>query len=185
MSLELTNLLPPERLRALRGLYFLRLATVAAVLLSGVALVHGVLLFPSYLYLHQQTREREASLAALSARLAGSEEQEVSARVAALTQDATHLARLASTPTASAAISAVLEIPRSGIRLTGFTFAPVKDQAVAMTVSGVASSRESLRAYESALAAEPYVSSANLPISAYAKEAEIPFTISLTGTFMP
>lgn len=181
MELELTNLLPEERMRSLRRLYFIRLAVVAVVLLSGVILVHGVLLLPSYLYLRNQVGERAASLVALTTTLAGSEEKEISSRVAALGEDSAHLARLSSVPKASAAIRAITALPRSGIRLTGFSFAPNPGAETMMSVSGVATTREALRTFEQSLANQPFITSVDLPISAYAKERDISFTISLTG----
>lgn len=183
MELELTNLLPEERIRSLRRVYFIRLAVVAILLLSGVILVHAVLLLPSYLYLRNQVGERNASLTALTTTLAGSEEKEISARVAALSEDSAYLARLSSVPKASAAIRAITALPRSGIRLTGFSFAPKVGAETTMSVSGVATTREALRTFEQSLADQPFITSADLPISAYAKERDIPFTISLTGPF--
>lgn len=185
MEPELTNLLPEERIRALRQLYFLRLTVVSLIVLSGVAVVHGVMLLPSYLYLRNQVAEREASLARLTTTLAGSEEQEIGMRVAALAADSAHLARLSSVPKASAAVSAIIALPRQGIRLTGFSFAPEAEGGATMAVSGVASTREALRRFEQKLAEEPYVTKADLPISAYAKENDIAFTITLTGPLMP
>lgn len=186
MSLELTNLLPEERVRSLRQLYFVRLLTVGVLLLAVVMLVHGVLLLPSYLYLGQQVKERQAVLASLSATLEGSEEREVSARVAALTSNAIYLARLAETPAASTAIAHILDLSRPGIRLTGFTFSPAKGAVPAsMGIAGVADSRESLRRYEQSLKNESYIDSTNLPISAYAKERDIDFVITVTGSLKP
>lgn len=184
MKHELTNLLPEGRTRSLRQLYFLRLATVAVLVLSGVAIVHGVLLLPSYLFVRAQVDERQMRLDTLSASLSGAEEQEVSARVAAIATDSAYLAKRAAAPKASSAIAALLAVPHDGIRLRGFSFAPAEGRA-RMLVSGVASSRESLRGYEQALAGEPYIEQVDLPISAYAKERDIDFTITLTGTFTP
>lgn len=183
MELKLTNLLPEDRIRSLRRVYFMRLAVVAVLLLSGVILVHGVLLLPSYLHVRNEVGERTASLAALTTTLAGSEEKEISARVAALGEDSAHLARLSSVPKASAAVRAIAALPRSGIRLTGFSFAPKAGTETTMSVSGVATTREALRTFEQSLADQPFITSADLPISAYAKERDISFTISLTGPF--
>lgn len=183
MDRNLTNLLPEERIRSLRRVYFMRLAVIGVLLLAGVTVVHGVLLLPSYLYLRNQVGEREAALASLTNTLAGSEEKEISARVAALTVDSAHLARLSSVPKASAAIRAIAALPRSGIRLTGFSFSPKEGGEPTMSVSGVATTREALRTFEQSLADEPYITSADLPISAYAKERDISFTISLVGPF--
>lgn len=184
MTRDLTNLLPADRARSLRAVYFVRLAVIAVLLLAGVAVVHGVLLLPSYLFVQHEVDERRTELALLSERLAGTEEKEVSARVEALGTDAAYLASLAATPKASAAIRAVINLPREGVRLMGFSFM-TNTEGASMTVSGVASTRESLRRFEQTLAAEPYIEAADLPISAYAKERDIPFMITLTGTLTP
>ncbi len=184
MTNNQTNLLPESKTRALRAVYFMRLAVVSVLLLAGVAIVHGVLLLPSYLYVQQEVDVKKAELAQLATTLAGTEEQAVSARVTALQSDATHLLALAETPKASAAVRAIIGLPREGVRLTGFSFAP--DPAGArMTVTGVATTRESLRRFEQTLSDQPYVASADLPISAYAKERDIAFTITLAGTLTP
>ena len=168
----------------MRQIYFLRLAVVSIALLASIVLIHSVLLLPSYLYADSQVRDREAELALRSAKLAGSGEQEIDARVMKLSGDASYLAGLGAVPKASSAVSAVLSLPRAGIRLTGFSFAPEGEGAV-MMVSGIADTREALRRYEEALANEPYITSASLPISAYAKESAIDFTVTLTGPFLP
>lgn len=183
METKLTNLLPEERVRSLRGVYFMRLVVVGVFLLSGVTLVHAVLLLPSFLYLRNQVEERAAALASLTTALAGNEEKEISARVAMLAEDSAHLARLSSTPKASTAVRMIAALPRSGIRLTGFSFSPKAGEEATMTVSGVAATREALRTFEQSLAGESYITSADLPISAYAKESDISFTITLTGSF--
>lgn len=183
---NLTNLIPPERIRAFGRLYFMRLATVGVLVLVGVVVIHAVLLVPSFLYARQQVSERTIELATLTATLAKTEEREVSARVTALSEDATYLARLKDAPTASALIRAILLVPRPGIIVTGFTFTPAAKGAMArMALSGVADTRDALRRYDQALSAEPYVDQTDLPISAYAKEREIAFTITLVGTLTP
>lgn len=184
MTPNLTNLLPADRTRSLRRVYFVRLAVVSVLLIAGVAVVHGVLLLPSYLFVQHEVNERRTELALLSERLSGTEEKEVSARVEALGNDAEYLASLATSPKASAAVRAVISLPREGVRLLGFSFM-TNAEGASMTVSGIAATRESLRRFEQTLAAQSYIETADLPISAYAKERDIPFMITLTGTLTP
>lgn len=186
MYRELTNLLPKSRGAANRRAYFLRLGTVGIFLLALVVVVSAVLLLPTYLYLSQRVAANEARVAHLDAALASSEEQEVNARLDQLAKDASHLAELSKKASASGAIRAVLAVSRPGIVLSGFTFTAGKEgEEHTMTVTGLASSRESLRRYDQALSDLPFVSSADLPISAYAAENNIPFTITLKGTLLP
>lgn len=183
---QLTNLLPLERIQGLRREYYVRLATVALSTLAAVVIGSGALLVPSYLYLHQEIQSRETQAKDLDARLANTEAKEASKRLITLSSNATYLARLASTTSATAALRGVLAVPRSGITLSALSYTPpIKGNDGKMLLSGVASTRETLRAYNQSLATLPYVTNAELPISAYAKESNIPFSITLTGTLMP
>jgi Tfp pilus assembly protein PilN len=182
MTIELTNLLPEARKRRFRRQYFLRLGTVTLVLLAFVVFLHGVLL-----YARGEAARAEADLATIKASADTAGEAEVTARQTRLQAAAANLSRLGTVPTASAALRAVLAVSRPGIALTGFTFtAPAAANAPAhMQVTGVAISRDTLRQYSAALGALPFVANADLPISAYAKETDIDFTIALTGTLLP
>jgi hypothetical protein len=186
MRLELTNLLPIDRSRSLKQEYFVRLATVA---LSGIIVVivgSGALLIPSYLYLHQEIDVHETSLEKLNTQLSSSQEKQANVRLSALMQNTNYLSRLATTSSATPALKAVIELPHAGIRLTGFTYTPAGKSADGkMTLIGTATTRETLRAYVDSLGKLPFVTAADLPISAYAKESNIPFSITLVGTLRP
>ena len=186
MHYELTNLLPFDRRRAIRREYFVRLATVFTCGLIAVVIGSGALLVPSYLYLNQEIHLREARLADLDSRLASSQGQQANLRLNTLSENSTYLSRLATTSSATPALRAVIELPHSGITLSGFSYTPVQRGTDGrMILTGTASTRETLRAYVQALGQLPFVSNADLPISAYAKESAIPFTITLTGSLQP
>jgi hypothetical protein len=51
-----------------------------------------------------------------------------------------------------------------------------------LSVSGIAVTRGALRAYQLALQSAPFAVAANLPVSAYAKDTDIAFTITVTLT---
>ena len=183
MMHNLTNLLPEERAAELRGLYFIRLGVVAALLLAGVAIVHAVLLLPSYLLANSLEHERSQALAALASS-ARTDESEPSARAFRLAGDASYLARLGSLPKSSTAVAAIAALPHDGIRLVGFAFMPT-DTGASMNLVGTADTRDALRRYEALVASAPFVESVDLPISAYAKETDIDFTMTLKGPFLP
>lgn len=180
------NLLPNDRERMMRRGYRLRLATVVVLVLAGVIVIHTALLAPSYFYVRQQVAARAAALAAVDTRLMGNEEQEVSARIAILKSQAASLIALKDQTAGTTALRAVLAAPHAGVRLTGFTYTGAKDgQEPRLAISGIADTREALRTYVATLAALPFIERADLPISAYAKERDIGFLVTLTGTFMP
>lgn len=186
MTADLTNLLPSHRKRFLAREYLFRLGVVVVWLFVVLVLIHGLLLIPTYLYVHQQMSAREAQLVTLQTAQSGATEQELKSRVEALQTRAKQLAALGTQSSASGAIRAVLLAPRPGIRMHGFTYAPGTTAAAhRMTINGTAATRESLRQYLQTLDALPYITTAELPISAYAEVSDISFTITLTGSFLP
>jgi Tfp pilus assembly protein PilN len=183
---ELTNLLPRSNINAFRRGYFLRVAALGCGMLAGLVVLHGLLLLPSYIFAHSEVKRESAQLATLNASLNTSEEAQVRKRLGQLSTNVAYLNTLATTTTASAVLRAVLAAPRTGITLSGFTFTPATPgKQGTMGISGMAATRDTLRAYALALGALPFVTNADLPISAYAKDSNIPFTITLTGSLRP
>ncbi len=186
MISELTNLVPRESIQGFRRSYFMRLAIVGIVLLSILVAIDALLMVPSYLYARAEVNSETTQLNHLTSSLATTQEQQAQTQLTNLQSEATYLSRLSTIATASAAIKALIAVPHSGITLTGFTFtAPTKSAPGSMEINGMASTRETLRSYDAALSALPFVTSANLPISDYASEDNIAFTITLTGTLKP
>ena len=185
MSADLTNLLPPSGTRRIRHGYLLRLLTVALLLGTFVAFVHGLLLLPSHLHASAEVRERTEERARLAQEAETPEGRAAQARIASLEEDIEHLGRLGAAPAASEALEAVLAVPRGGIQIQGIAYtAPASATSTGrMVLSGTAATRESLRAYAGSLEEADGIDEAELPISAYAKESAIPFTITLTGRF--
>lgn len=178
---ELTDLLPPERREALSREYYLRLGVVAVSFVTALVLISMVLLVPTYLFLTTSANAKETRLAAINATLTSSNEGSLTARLTALSSNAATLSALAQAPSASAAIRSILALSRPGITLSAFTYTPAggKKNAV-IAISGTAATRDALRNYQLALSGAPAVLSADLPVSAYAKDSDISFTITMT-----
>jgi len=184
MNTELTNLLPSDRIRAFRREYFFRLLTVFVVGCGLLVFAWGFLLFPSYIYLSKTIAAKEATITALGTAFKNADQVAADGELSTMVENAAYLNSLAKVSGASAALSAVLAVPRPGVRVTGLSFVPPKSgTAGTVSVSGVAASRDALRGYNLALGDVQGVTSAELPVSAYAKESNIAFTITLTGTF--
>jgi len=180
------NLLPEMRKDALARMYQLRLAVVGVLVLSGVLLVHAIGMLPSFLYIEQLQRVYEADLSGIGEKLAGLEEKAIRLRVTTLESRAKELQKTAEEGTASNVLRAVTALPHPGIQIDHLSFTRGKgDQTPSMTIAGMATSRETLRAYSATLSLLPYVEKADLPISAFAKETDIPFSITLTGPLTP
>jgi len=192
MHNELTNLLPFGRQRVLRRDYFVRLGVVLLVLLTVLTASAAVLLVPTYVFLAESARSKEVRLAGIESTLSSSEETELSEQLTALSVSTAALSALASTPSISEIIRAMLALPRPGITLSGFGYSPAtgKNRGTSgtksnvasgtFTVSGRAATRDALRNYQLALESAPFAQSADLPVSAYAKDTDITFTITVT-----
>ncbi len=186
MDSELTNLIPPQQNKAFRQAYLLRLATVSLWILIGIMVIQCVLLVPTYLVERQRVASNTQELAKVSAQNATAEEQQASKALSALKGESDYLLTAGKTPAASTALRAILVVPHKGITLSSVTFTPSHaGSPTTMALTGVSDTREDLRSYDSALSGLPYVSNADLPISVYAKENAIPFTITLTGSLTP
>lgn len=178
MHNRLTNLVPPSRRHLLVREYYFRLGVVISILAIALIGVAALLLMPTYIYLAGSAKEKETRLAHITASLASSDEVALSARLSALASDAAALIALSKKPSASVAMRSVLEIPRPGIALSGLTYTP-EAKTRTLLVTGTAATRDALRAYQIALQGMPSVISATLPVSVYAKDADIGFTITV------
>ncbi|HQT82789.1 MAG: hypothetical protein B7W98_00190 [Parcubacteria group bacterium 20-58-5] len=181
MHNELTNLLPQERQRAFAHDYFLRLSVIGVVLLTILVLIAALLLVPTYVFLAQSESAKTARLATMESALSSANETALSARLVALSSDAATLTALADAPSASAILRSLLAVSRSGVTLSGLAYTPAAGStAGTVAVSGVAATRDALRNYQLALQGAPTVASATLPVSAYASDTDIAFSITVT-----
>ena len=178
---ERTNLLPLERRRALRRDYFMRLGVVVAAFAATLSLTAAILLVPTYVFLVKSAAAEKARLASIESAISSSGEAALSARLTALSDDTKALSALASARSVSEVMRAALEISRPGISLSGFAYEPgASGNRSALAISGTAMTRDALRKYQLALQHAPFVRAADLPVSAYAKDSAIAFTIAVT-----
>ena len=181
MRNRLTDLLPPERKRALRAEYFKLLAVVALLFVAGLAAAAAVLLVPTYVYLARAASAERAQVAAIDATLASSNEAALSARLTALSNDASTLVALANAPSVTGLMGEVLAVSRPGVTLAGFTYAPEAGaQPATLAISGIAATRDALLEYQLALKASAFATGADLPVSVFAQSTNIPFTVTVT-----
>lgn len=182
MREELTNLLPADRKKATSRLYSIRLAAVTLLLISFLIVSAVVLRIPTYVYQYQQIQTEQQESVQLASRLSDNQGKGVTARFKALNENISYLSRLASTSSATTVIASVLNVPHQGVTLSGLSYTPaIKGTDEKITLTGKATTRESLQQYVSTLSSLSSGKGAELPISTYAKESDIPFTITLTG----
>lgn len=178
---NLTNLLSPERQRALRRDYFVRYGVAVVVAITILIVIAGILLFPTYVFLTKALSAKEARLASIESKLSSADEVTLSARLSNLAHSTTILMRLSKIPSTSVLIRNLLAVSHPGITLSGFSYTPSADKnANILTISGTATTRDALRAYQVALQDTSFIQTADLPISVYAKDTDISFTVTIT-----
>jgi len=178
---ELTNLLPIENKRALSRGYRIRVGVVVVMLVTTLTLVAAVLLVPTYVLLNGNANAKKEHLAGITSTFTSAEEAALSARLAALASNAATLSALSKAPSISAIIREALSIGRPGITLSGFSYTPPSGKNErTLTISGSSETRDALRNYQFALQEAPFARSASLPVSAYAKDTDIAFVITVT-----
>lgn len=177
----MTNLIPPQGHRALRREYIARVFSVYAFLLGGVLIALTALVVPTYVLVDMQlasvtfqntaaldvdTSYKEAEAAIkhandILAQFAGDTKQVLPSRVLREMQSVAH----------------------TGITFEKFQvqFAPKgAKEGDLILVQGSADSRASLAAFKDALNASPLFENAVVPISDLARDADLPFAITLT-----
>ncbi len=180
MDEGLINLLPLDQQRALSRAYLLRFSVMVISAVSALVVTAGLLLVPTYVFLTQSMETKQAALAHIQDVLSSADENDLSAHLAALSNNAATLVALGNGASVSPVIRAALAVSRPGIKLSGLVYAPaVGNNPRTLTISGTAATRDALRSYQLALQGAPFASAANLPVSAYAKDADITFSITV------
>ena len=155
-------------------------------MISFIVVSSGALLVPSYIYQHQENVVAQTELATLNTNLTLSGGKDVAGRFTSLSKDTAYLSRLATSSSATVLITAITAVPRSGITIAGLSYTPAsKGTDGKLILNGTAATRTALQSYVEALSKEPFVSNADLTISAYANEKDIPFTVTLSGSLTP
>lgn len=181
MPTNLIDLLPEESRHSLRQDYFFRLGTVVVIVLALLVVSAGALLIPTYVYLTGEVQTKAAHLANIESGLKSADEAALSARLDALSQDAVLLSALGSSSSATGVIRSFLVVARPGVSIANVSYQPgIGKIAGVLVVSGTAATRDSLRAYQLALQHAPFAANVDLPVSAFAKDTNIGFTITIT-----
>ena len=174
-------MLPPERLKAICRNYSIRASVVAIVLVTALVLASAILLLPTYVLLAKSIVAKEKHLANIESSFSSADEAELTIRLSALSDNAKILSTLGNAPSASVIIRDALAVPHTGIILSGLAYTPVAGKnSATLAISGMASSRDALHNYQTVLQSAAFAASVSLPVSAYAKDTDISFTITMT-----
>lgn len=164
----------------MRRQYFYRLGALACALLTGIVIIHGVLLYSTRLYLVSEVQNQKAELASVTTTITSADGAALESRLTALTAEAKLLTALPKNPSPAALVNALLALPHAGIKISRLNYQPAGKTPASLGIIGVASTRDTLRSFDTVLTTMPFVSRVDLPVSAYANASNIEFTITLT-----
>lgn len=183
MQVNLTNLLPEVRQRLLAREYRFRLGVVILAVATALVVVAGIFLIPTYIFVAENVVVQQTRLASIDATFVKADGPALSKHLTALSGEVVVLLGLKSGVAVTKTIASILTVPRPGVVLSEFlyTAATGKNKAT-FSISGTATTRDTLRNYQLALQSMPFIAAADLPISAYAKDSDIAFTITTTLT---
>lgn len=176
----MANLIPPSAKRELLIQYWIRVATVWAVIIGVACIIANVLHAPTFVLVKSQ-------LAAFSGELANAQEQEKAFNEAQETLQAANtvaalLAETGTTTLASEVVNVLDEI--AGTQITVESFEVVLEAAVItkINITGVATTRAALAKFSDDLEIHPLFAEAEVPISNLAKDRDISFNIAIVPT---
>jgi len=177
----MNHLLTGEDKKAAKREYRLRLIAVGLLLFFAALVIGAVSLLPSLFLTRSKKSSLDAEEAAIAAGNGAAEEKSLTDEVALSRKKLAMLAPDLSDKTVFAALHAVLAAKPSDISVTGFYFAHSDPTHISLT--GVAAKRESLVEYQKQLVASGLFTNVDTPLSDFAGNSNIGFTITLTGTF--
>lgn len=173
------NLIPPDAKARIRIEYRVRAAALWLFGLAAVAIIFGVALLPAQVLITTQSKGYSNTEEADT--VGASEKVSAAQLLSSANEEARLVLENASLPTflpisdlVSAAASA------HGVSVTGYEFARSAAAIAPVRVAGVAPTRTALAAFRDALLSDPRVSQIELPISNFAKNRDIEFSLSLT-----
>jgi len=172
------NLLSAQHRKLFKRMYMVRLLTVSLFMAGVLILIHGILLVPTYVFLQTRVLNQSVEKDLISKTLEASGSSEVEKRLTELNEQITLLETLPAAPSFVSAIEEVLEVSRTGIKLTQFSYEP-ENAEVQIALRGIAVDRDALRGFAKRLEDRPEVASVAFPIGDLSKEKDLPFTISI------
>lgn len=176
----MANLIPPDAKKAVIVEYWLRVVTVWLFLVGFGLIVVLLLKLPTYVGLRTAIGAyMGASARAESSAEISRESQETireANRLIAVLKDKDQDTKL------SQLINILDNIAGTGVELKSFSFQKANGNVTAISVSGVATTRQALVGFSNDVEEHPFFEDVDLPISNLAKDKNISFTTTITPT---
>ncbi len=177
----MTNVLPEQQKKILKKEYQVRLMSAYFFLISVLAILASVLLFPTYMLSSSKEKFLENELNIFDKQnpeLALDDLQKV------ISEINTNLAILDSgnsvdTEVSRSVIDKFLNVPKEQIKVSRIFYTKINQDEQNLEISGVASSRTTLNFFKNSLEKSNLYEDVNLPVSNFVKPKDIEFNIKL------
>lgn len=181
------TLLPKNEIRHLKHEYYLRCGILLFFFLSAAVWVGIISLFPAYIFSAVEGANANNEVMKINSKL----EADGSHQVTTEAQDANNVIHAVASTQDSLFFSSLIEdidarrVP--GMIITSFSLSHADGStgsagsASAISISGMAATRDILVAFEQNLENDPRLAKVELPVSALAENTNINFTISMQG----
>lgn len=176
------NILPQTERRALQREYFWKYGAVITFLVTAVVLFVAVTLVPSYIMSNVKEEILSNQIAAAKNTVSAAEETQSTKDIRATTEQIRVLTPNAQVLNDHDVFLSIVAGKTAGIKITSFSLVRASAET-AVTVSGVASDRQTLLAFQKKLDDNVLFTSVDLPISNLTKSKDIIFTVKLKGKF--
>lgn len=172
------NLIPPEAHTRIKTEYWIRVLTTWLFLLAVAATVVGALLLPAYVLVSSQV-SRSATDADLARARVG--EHDTTTKVLdAAAEESRLVMAMSQTPELMGVVEMIEGLVPAGVEATSYTLARQSSWVAPVVLGGTASTRTALATFRDALLTHPKIVKVDLPISNFAKDKDISFTVTFT-----
>ena len=173
------NLIPEEKKKKLEKEYTLRLSATATIFLGSICLVALILLIPSYVISNSRLKEAQKKNDALISALSLSNTKSATDVLKTISADSDALKGTLQYPALASLIETIATSKPEGIVINSIDFSSGSSPDT-VTLGGVASTRDSLVAFSGLFQSNPLFQNASLPISDFAKDRDIDFSLTLS-----
>lgn len=179
------HLLPDYHKQQVIAEYRNRVLIVFSVGILILVIISAVFLIPVYISTHGRYSVVAAQRESIEAQIAGGENTDDAEKVKEIVSAVEVLKSYTLSEYPSEIFTRILRVKPSGIKITGFIYTPPANQIgtvelSSVDISGVASTRIALSKFNDELKKDKVFKSVFVPISSFAKDKDIVFTVKLT-----
>lgn len=163
-----------------RNEYLMRVYSVGCWVGSIIIIIYGIFLLPTLFFLNDTIQSKEKVFESIKASFKTEDGNTLDSYILE-TNTLLSLVQKRYTASFTDVLDTVLSVPHTGIRITDMNYSVEGDEDI-LLVSGIASTRETLRAFSQSLQKVEGVGKVTFPVENLAKDTNLDFAITVRGT---